>query len=118
MMEAVIRNQYRNKPTISTTTVIRPKSDEVFAAQKVVELRLEGFSTLEPPYQLYIYSNNEFEIENNYTKLSAALKTKREGNQYTFIYYADVPFDFGLYYLVIRRINSQELMYISRFSVE
>lgn len=118
MMESIIQSQYRNEPTTSTTTLIKPKADEVFQAKKQVELRVEGFSIVEPPYQLAIYTNDDFEVEYDYPTLSALMKIKKEGDQFTFLYYADVPFSKGLYYIVIRQRDTRELMHITRFRVE
>lgn len=118
MMESIIQNQYRTESGTSSTTVVIPKADEIYNSKKILKFRLDGFTKIQTPLQLYIYSNDSIEIENDDFILSADLKTKREGDKNTFYYDGDLPSTKGLYYYTIKNKDTGELMHISRFTIQ
>ncbi len=117
ILENVIEENYRTDVVESTTIVTVPVQDAVFKYDDV-SLIVNGQSDAKPNYRLVIYSNRSYDIENDYKMLDAPLTTTADKEQYKFRFNGNIPLKRGLYYLVIKKEGSRDILHISRFSVK
>jgi hypothetical protein len=79
---------------------------------------IKGETTLEPSYELLIYSNKKVDFDNNYTILKQKISAKKNKDSYDISFNANLSLEKGLYYFIIQKETTSELMYINKFSVE
>lgn len=117
IMEEVITETYRTNKIEDFTIVTIPKQDEVFKYSKSIPFKVNGTSTINSDYQLIIYSNRNFDIQNDYKILDTQIDGERINNQYQFDFNGNLSLEKGLYYLVIRKSGTRDILHISRFEV-
>ena len=118
ILESVIQENYRSDATETITFVTKPKADAIFKSAKKIPLVVTGNTNVNPNYRLIIYSNRSFDIENDYRILDTQLRGKTIGGRNYFRFNGEIPLEKGLYYLVIRKDDSRDVLYISRFTVK
>ncbi len=117
IMERLIADSYRDNAD-HITTIIEPRPNTVFKAHPLVNLKVIGQTNNSPDYELIIYSNRSYDIENDYRMVSKNLEGQPKDENFNFRFNGEIPFHKGLYYLVIRQKESRKLLHISRFTVE
>ena len=118
IMEEVITETYRENKPKDFTTVTIPKQDEIFNYTNSIPFKVVGNSTVDTDFQLIIYSNRDFDINNDYKILDTKIDRKFVDNQYQFNFNGNLSLKKGLYYLVIRKNGTREVLHISRFTVK
>ena len=89
-----------------------------FDYQKTINFKLNGTTNAQPAYRLKLYSNKNFEIENDYTILNESIIYTKVEDQFEFQFNANIPLNQGLYYFIIQKEESEEILYISKFTVK
>lgn len=118
-LESVIQENYRGDDAKIITTINIPKPDAIFKYESTIPLLVDGFSSnTDFDYRLTIYSNRPYDIENDYRLLDTPLKSIQKNEQNHFRFNAQIPLKRGLYYLVIRKDGTRDIVYISRFTVK
>jgi hypothetical protein len=118
ILEAEIKEAYRETMLEDSTILSAPAPDAEFKFGANITILVEGLTTVSPDYVLNIYSNRPFDFENDYPILNTPMSVKTENNQYRFRFNGNLPLERGLYYLVIKRDDLIEVLYISRFTVK
>ncbi len=116
MIESLMAEQVRN--SASTTSLENPAMDTILAYNQKILLKVEGFTTAPPPYELVIYTNRIFDFENDHRVLSQSLSGIQQDEKIRFSFNAETSFPKGLYYLLLLSEEGDEMLYISRFRVE
>lgn len=114
-LEALMREKYRNNINFNLNF---PKQDTVFRFQKNVPLLIQGTTNASPPFELLIYTNRPFDFDNDYPVLKQLISGTERDDLYYFDFEATIPFDRGLYYLMIRTQEESEILSISTFMVK
>lgn len=117
ILEGLIDDNFRTENE-KVTTIIEPKPNAVFDALPVVNLRVIGSTNGIPPYELIVYVNKSFEIENDYRIIAKNLDGQAKGGENHFRFNGEIPLPKGLYYLVLRQKNDRKVLHIGRFTVE
>ena len=117
VLESILRDAYRNSTLKDTVRLLTPTNNAVFKTAPIL-FTVEGTSNTASSNQLIIYSNRTFDIENDYRLLSVPLKAIEKNEIYNFNFSAYLDLPKGLYYMMIRKENSRDILYISRFKVE
>ncbi|MGB0862639.1 MAG: anti-sigma factor family protein [Saprospiraceae bacterium] len=118
ILEAVIKETYRETVVQDSTILSAPAPDEEFKFGSSIPILVEGLTTVSPNYVINIYSNRSFDVENDFPILNAPISAKAENGQYRFRFNGNIPLKKGLYYLVIKKDNLIEIIHISRFTVK
>lgn len=118
IMEGVIVETYRTNEPEDLTIVTVPKEDAIFKHSEKILFIINGSSTIDNDYQVIIYSNRDFDIENDYRVLDSQFDSKLINGQYQFDFKANLSLEKGLYYLVLRKKGTRDILHISRFTVE
>jgi hypothetical protein len=113
-LENLISENVRNE---NVTIVTIPPSDKEYAAQKSIPLVIKGTSTAKPPYQLVVYSNRPFDFDNDHRVLNRSISGKAQEKEYQFEFRANIPFEAGLYYLIILG-KEEQILHGGRFIVK
>ena len=116
-MESIIKDTYRNDGA-KKTTITSPKPDAIFSYADKITFSVNGNTTVSPDYRVIIYSNRSFDIDNDYRALDTLITGQEINDLYQFNFSGKLTLDKGLYYLIIRRDGSREVLHISRFTVE
>lgn len=114
-LEALVREKYRNNINFNLSF---PKQDTVFRFQKNVPLLIQGTTNVSPPYELLVYTNRPFDFDNDYPVLKQLITGIERDDLYYFDFEANIPFDKGLYYLMIRTQEDSKMLSISTFMVK
>lgn len=117
ILESVIQDGHRNMVK-DTMTVLTPQADAIFQSGAAIPFLVTGQTNVPPTYHMAVYSNRTFDIENNYPILQMDLKGTKTGTFYDFRFSGIVPLNEGLYYLVIRKDNTRDILHISKFTVQ
>ena len=67
---------------------------------------------------MIIYSNRTFDIDNDHRILSQELSGTAIDSDFSFRFNAGLELKKGLYYVMIRKDETRELLHISKFRVE
>ena len=118
ILEDVIKETYRETLVQDSTILSAPAPDAEFKFGANIPIFVEGLTTVSPSYVINIYSNRSFDIENDFPVLNAPMNGKAENGKYRFRFNGEVPLKRGLYYLVIKKDDLIEVLYISRFTVK
>lgn len=118
MMEEIISANYRTDEQGDTITIVAPKADAVIAYSELISFTVKGSSSTHNKCQIIIYSNRDFDIENDYKTLDASVDGQLIDDLYQFDFNSNLALEKGLYYLVIRKGGSRDVLHISRFTVE
>ena len=118
LLEGRLENSVRNSTAKKKMTMVYPKSDATLKATPQVNFLVEGTTHITPPYRLIIYSNRTFDIDNDYRILDKELTGTNNEDVFSFRFNASLNLNKGLYYLIMRKDDTRELLYISRFSVK
>lgn len=118
ILENLMRKNVRNNTSDEIMTMIEPLPDAIFSNQSIVNLIVRGTTNIPPNYQLLVYSNSGFNIENDHSILSTNLKSTQKDDMYYFRFNGEIPLKKGLYYLLIRKDDDMKLLHISRFTVK
>jgi hypothetical protein len=114
MLENILKEQMRASDE-TTITKIPPVSIKHGIK---TPFGIKGETTLKPPYELLIYSNKKVDFDNNYTILKQKISAKKNKDSYDISFNANLSLEKGLYYFIIQKETTSELMYINKFSVE
>lgn len=118
LVEDMIRGNVRASDEDEIITVTQPVIDTVFAFQEKIPFTFSGRTSISPKYNLALYSNKADDIENDIRILDVELDGTANGEEYTFEFNSEISLKKGLYYLFIREVDSFEVLYVSRFTVE
>lgn len=118
IMEDFIQDGVRNASNEDTISVTSPLMNATFKSIAEISFLLTGTTNVQPDYRIIIYSNKSYDIENDYRVLNQIITGKAKNNgEYQFRFNAQIPLPKGLYYLMIRKESSRDVLYTSRFSV-
>jgi hypothetical protein len=118
IMEDFIQDDVRDASNEDTVSVTSPLMNATFKSVAEISFLLTGTTNVEPDYRIIIYSNKSYDIENDYRILNKAITGKEKSSgEYEFRFNAQIPLPKGLYYLMIRKEGSRDVLYTSRFSV-
>lgn len=115
LLEGLLKEQLRDATFL--TTLLSPKEGLVYPANKTIPLIIKGSTTAETPYRVIIYTNKLFDFENDHRLFEKEFQGVKKEDNYTFSLKANLPLPKGLYYLIIQQKKSNEMLYISKFSV-
>lgn len=118
MMEDVITANYRTDEKDDSVIITIPEEDAVFKYSEAILLTVQGSSSTLDDYQLIIYSNRDFDIENDIRILDAKIDSQLNNERYQFNFNGNIALEKGLYYLIIRKNGTRDILHISRFTVE
>lgn len=118
ILESVMKENYRSDASENTMFITKPKADVTFKSDEKIPLIVTGYTDIEPNYRLIIYSNRSFDIENDYRVLDTSLSGKSIDGTNHFRFNGEIPLEKGLYYLVMKKDGSRDVLYISRFTVK
>lgn len=117
-MESIIQDTYRNSDSKKVIQLNQPKPDAKYKFNDKISFKVNGTTNLQADYRLIIYSNRSFDINNDYPVLDTLTSGKKVNNEYQIDFASSLSLNKGLYYLIIRKENSREVLHISRFTVE
>lgn len=112
VLESLIRENIRSNEVI---TVKMPTENYTFKPKNgVTTLKFKIVTTETEPIELIIYDNRIDSFEKNYPILSTILQKKSNDE---LVFNANVQLEKGLYYYILRKKNTTEIIYISKFFV-
>ena len=114
MLENILKEEMR---TSDVTTMTKVPHASIKHDSKI-PLGIKGQTTLKPPFELLIYSNRKIDFDNDYTILKQKITAKKNNDLYDISFNANLSLEKGLYYFIIQKESTSELMYINKFSVE
>lgn len=106
-LEKLMRESVRSD---GETVISLPIRGKVFKYQNTIHFQVKGKSQVQPPYQLIIYANKINDFKNDAYLLNKTLTHLK--------FDAHIALKKGLYYLVIQEKESEQVIYISSFSVK
>lgn len=106
-LEDLIKESVRSD---EKTEISEPLNGKVYKYQSLINFKLQGKTNITPPYQLIIYTNKSNDFDNDIRLVNQTI------NQLKFN--AKIPLKRGLYYLVIQKQETEEMIHISSFSVK
>lgn len=114
LLEGILKEQTRN----GDVTIIQNVPNYTLKNRVKMPFRINGKTTLKPPYQLIIYSNKLSDFNDDYRILNKKITAKKKSNnKYEITFNANLSLEKGLYYYIIQKETTSELMYINKFSV-
>jgi hypothetical protein len=118
IMEDFIQDDVRDASNEDTISVTSPLMNATFKSIAEISFLLTGATNVKPDYRIIIYSNRSYDIENDYRILNKVITGKKKNSgEYQFRFNAQIPLPKGLYYLMIKKDGSRNILYTSRFSV-
>ena len=117
-LEDLMSDMIRNVSKEDSVFIFRPKRDTVFKANQTIEFELKGKTNVSPPYQFFIYSNQQTDVENDVRLFEKILKGKSDNSEFLFEMTQNMDLEKGLYYWVLQKENSRNFLYVSRFRKE
>lgn len=115
ILETLLTEQVR--ATDYRSSIESPTIGQILQFNKTIPLHIKGQTTAPPPYELLIYSNRNNDFDNDYRTLTAELNSKKAGEQYPIKFNANIPMERGLYYWILRT-KDEDILYVSKFTVE
>jgi len=116
ILESLMKEQVRDSGF--ETKVIGPTPSQIFIYKEKILLDFKGNTTAKPPYDFTIYSNKGQDFDEGIGVLSKELTGTRDGDTYTFRFNAAVPFERGLYYILLQEKAGEEILRIEQFMVK
>jgi hypothetical protein len=111
-LENLIRENVRSDKSI---TVKMPSENDTFARKNgIATLKFRFTTEEETPIELIIYNNQVNSFEKDYQILSTILRKTSNGE---FTFNANVGLKNGLYYCILRKKESLEIIHVSKFFV-
>lgn len=100
-------------------TIANPAHDTTFLNQDgFILMNIEGIANVPMPVILSIYDNKPSNFDNDYKMLSTEIIPQPlEDNTYRLYFSAKIPLDKGLYYMILRDKQTNEMRKIQRFYV-
>ncbi|MFK7946676.1 MAG: hypothetical protein AB8G11_03725 [Saprospiraceae bacterium] len=116
-MELVIQNTVRTNDNVQLLTIVEPINDAIISAKDLIDFKINGTAKNELNYDIIIFNNQDFNINNNYPIFKTEGKSVEEQSENKIKFNANLPLGKGLYYLIIQPENSRQILHISRFEV-
>ena len=112
LLESLIRENIRSNEMITVKT---PSENQTFTSKKgIATLKFKVVATETELIELIIYDNRIDSFEKNYPILSTILQKKSNDE---LVFNANIQLEKGLHYYILRKKNTTEIMYISKFFV-
>lgn len=116
-MELLLQGTVRANNDVQLLTIVEPVNDAVITTKNLTNFSINGTATTTLNYDIIIFNNKDFNINNNYPILKIAGKSIQELSENKIKFNAKLLLEKGLYYLIIQRENSRDILHISRFEV-
>jgi hypothetical protein len=113
----LLENTVRANNDVQLITIVEPVKDAIISITDLVDFRIKGTAKNPLDYDIIIFNNQDFNINNNYPILKIAGKSTQEQGENRIEFNAKLPLENGLYYLIIQPKNSRQVLHISRFEV-
>jgi len=97
--------------------LLSPEMNKTFF-EKNIQLDFNGYSIELPPYELKIYSNKSTDFENDKHLMKLSIPTKKTNDRHTFRFLTNLELDKGLYYILIKKEDSDKMILVSKFKVK
>lgn len=114
ILENILKEETRTSDATKMSKI--PLAIIKYAAK--TPFKIKGQTTSNPPYELLIYTNRKVDFDNDYTILKQKIAGKKNNDLYDIFFSANLTLEKGLYYYLIQKESTSELMYINKFSIK
>lgn len=118
VLESLIQENVRSKKN-TEATINQPTLNKVFRLKnKKINLVIQGTISDDSPVELIIYDNRSLSFNKDYPLLKTVLIAKKDTDNYTISFNANIDLSEGLYYYIIRKKATADILHTSKFQVK
>lgn len=115
-LESLLKETVRSASFV--TTIKKLPTGKIIKKNNTIPLNISGSSTAKMPYQLIVYSNKVFDFEKDYPLFKKELLGTKKGQIYYFDYKVNLNLEKGLYYSILKEKTNNEILSLSKFTIE